>query len=125
MKALLFIVSSVLAIASCDKAGTDGPGIMGKWVVTESYADPGDGSGTWKKTGALKPYYLFKTDSTVETGVQGNEATQTVRFSILDSVQVRFDFPQNPLIYRYKLENNRLTLSPPCIEGCGMRLERP
>jgi hypothetical protein len=125
MKALLIIISSILAIASCGKGDAAGPGVLGKWIVTESYADPGDGSGTWKKHGKPYDYYLFKSDSTVEIGTEGKADKQTIRFSVLDSNRVKFAFAQNPLIYGYTLKNNRLTLHPPCIEGCGMRLERP
>jgi hypothetical protein len=125
MKALLLIFSSILAIASCDKPGTEGPGIMGKWVVKSSYMDIGNGSGSWKNEKAPYSYYLFKADSTVETGTEGKDPGQSVRFSILDSARIRFDFTQGSMVYRYTLGDNRLTLSPPCIEGCGMRLERP
>ena len=67
MKQTLLLTVVIFFIIGCEKSKqVENNSLVGKWKLTESYADPGDGSGTWQPADAAHPGYLeFKTDGTV------------------------------------------------------------
>lgn len=117
----LFIVFSV-SFVSCKK-GNNGPGeIYGTWKLTETWNDPGDGSGKYTKVEGPAKYVTFDRSG----NIKGNAMPDAVKYKILDSTQLEItakNYPQ-PLNYRYKVASNTLELNPPCYEGCGLRFVR-
>lgn len=95
--------------------------LSGKWKLTESLIDIGNGQGKWTKvsdTNGSYPYIIFKTDSTLESNIFADMR----RYHVIDSTKIRFTFFDNRKIeYRYSFKNNTLLINPPCIEGCGYR----
>lgn len=118
---LLFIAISGLFF-SCkkDKATSEAVEIYGKWKLTETMNDPGDGSGKYiKETGEPK-YLSFNKDGKLE----GDALYMDVfRYRILDSTRIEILYQNyvSPQVYWYKLTSKTLEINPPCIEGCGLR----
>ncbi|MBG6234050.1 hypothetical protein IWX76_000605 [Pedobacter sp. CAN_A7] len=117
---LLFVFS--LVYLSCKK-DEDAPGeIYGKWKLTETMNDPGDGSGKYIKVKG-DPKYL-----TVDRSgkMSGDAVPDLHSLKIIDSVRIEVinSNAKEPLVYRYKVSASSLTLHPPCIEGCGIRFVR-
>lgn len=129
-KILLLLLATVCIIyVSCKKntMDKDGPGeVFGKWKLTETMFDPGDGSGKYKKvTGDAK--YLTLDKSADKAGkFSGNAVPDLYAFRILDSVtmEVFSNTYKTPSTYRYKVSAKYLQLNPPCIEGCGYKFVR-
>lgn len=123
MKKTIAIFAAAVCILyfSCKKL-TDGVGeVYGKWKLTESYMDPGDGSGKYQP---VKENLFLTFDKSGK--VTGDAAPTLLTFKILDSINIEFTATgQNrPIVYRYKVSERALTLNPPCIEGCGLRFIR-
>ncbi|MBO9673632.1 MAG: hypothetical protein J7577_09310 [Sphingobacteriaceae bacterium] len=126
---LLILATAGLLYISCKKSehNNDGPGeVYGKWKLTETMFDPGDGSGKYKKvTGEAK--YLILSKSADKAGkFEGDALPDLFSFRILDSVkmEVYSNTYKMPLTYYYKVSAKSLELNPPCIEGCGYRFVR-
>jgi hypothetical protein len=126
MKKILLILLAAASIiyVSCKKTDdNDGPGeVYGKWKLTETMQDPGDGSGKYiKVTGDAKYITLDKSGK-----FEGDAIPELLTFKILDSVrmEVTGKNQSQPYNYRYKVSAKSLTLNPPCIEGCGFRFVR-
>ncbi|WP_316844089.1 hypothetical protein [Pedobacter psychrodurus] len=127
MKKILLILLAAASISyvSCKKTtnNNDGPGeVYGKWKLTETMQDPGDGSGKYRKvTGAAKYLTLDKSGK-----FQGDALPDLFSFRILDSVkmEVYSNTYKMPQTYYYKVSAKSLQLNPPCIEGCGYRFVR-
>lgn len=114
----LLIITTFMYI-SCKK-GQDGPGeIYGRWKLTETLADPGDGSGVYTKVKGAAKYINIDRSGKIE----GDAIPEILSYKILDSVQIEVTTKSydKPLIYQYKVTSNTLTINPPCIEGCGYR----
>jgi hypothetical protein len=121
---LLILLTIVMASAcSLYKGRSSSSPLAGKWQLTETLSDPGDGSGKWvpAETGVIK-YVTFGTDGTVG----GNALAGTTRFAYTDSTHIALTQKGNtlPVTYRYKISQSTLTLNPPCREACGMRYVR-
>jgi len=95
--------------------------IIGTWKLTESLADPGDGSGKYKPVAGPAQFITF--DS--EGKVSGDAIKDISRYRILDDVKIEAMTPQNTsMIFRYKIVGNLLELNAPCIEACGLKFIR-
>ena len=131
MKKYLLIIGCLLSVLLISCAKTSKPAtdtdysLIGKWIMTESLADPGDGSGTWSATDKPNYYYLeFKADKTIKSnlfmGMDGVEKYEIVNDSVLN-----FIYPDgNKRINIYRIENTSLTLTGGCIEQCGFKFIR-
>lgn len=121
---LLFIAISGLFF-SCkkDKAKSEAVEIYGKWKLTETMSDPGDGSGKYMKVTGEPKYLSFNKDGKLKGDALSLE---TFRYRILDSarVEILYNVYLPPTIFTYKLTSKTLSLHPPCIEGCGLRFVR-
>ncbi len=111
----------VFAVAGCKKSSNvENSNLIGKWKLTESLADPGDGSGTWQMADPSNPQYLeFKNDGRLifsPTGMYDSDHYQVSSDSTMIFLRGRESFPM-----RYHLSENMLCLFPPCIEGCGLK----
>lgn len=121
-KICLLLISICFVYAACKKT-EDGPGeLYGKWKLTESYVDPGDGSGKYTKVKGEPKYLIFERSGKIS----GDALSDLYSFKIIDSltIEVYSNTYKMPLTYRYKVSARALTLNPPCIEGCGMRFIR-
>ncbi|OOQ58152.1 lipocalin family protein [Mucilaginibacter pedocola] len=111
--------------------------IAGTWKLDATYADPGDGSGTYHPvTIATTNTITFKPDGKIETvGLDDSENflmhfSQYTTFAIKDSTTLIFKEPTDTTSqkYLYKIEGDKLTLIPAgpvmCIEGCGTRFQK-
>lgn len=114
-------------LISCSKSEVNKKGeiqVAGKWKLTESLVDIGNGNGKWTKvsnSNVSYPYIIFKNDSTLESNI----FVDMRRYSIIDSTKIRFTFFDNRKItYSYSMKNSSLVINPPCIEGCGYRFEK-
>lgn len=126
MKKAIFYFILTLSIwqLSCKKENeTEGSkDIYGIWRLTESYVDPGNGSGKYKEVTGEPKYLIFDKSG----NVKGTAFSNLVSFRILDSVVIKFvvkDSNQS-VNYRYKISERSLTLNPPCFEGCGFKFVR-
>jgi len=121
MKKLL-LTCAILCTAllfSCKK-DTQGTGeIFGKWLLTEQYSDPGDGSGTYQKVKERKTATFSRTGE-----ITGEVFESPTSFKVLDSVRMEITTKINTYVYRYKVTDKYLQLNPPCIEGCGLKFVR-
>ncbi|RZK01005.1 MAG: hypothetical protein EOO43_24960, partial [Flavobacterium sp.] len=81
----LFAIACTLYL-SCKKTNsTDGPGeVYGKWKLTETYQDPGDGSGKYRKVMGDAKYLTIEKSGKL----QGDALPDLSSFKILDSVQM-------------------------------------
>src|SRR5450432_1238437 len=95
-------------------------GIVGKWKLTESYADPGNGSGTWHQADPSKPSYLtFHTDGSLATTPYNVYNADHYKMTS-DSTMIFYSGSDSSNI-QYTLTHSLLSIYPPCIEGCGER----
>ncbi|TCD07587.1 hypothetical protein EZ449_13685 [Pedobacter frigidisoli] len=120
---MLFISLMIFACKKNKDTVEDGPGeIYGRWKLTETLADPGDGSGRYMKVKG-NPQYL----NLERSGQMNGDALSDLQtFKILDSVtmEVYSKSYMRSIPYRYKVSARSLTLNPPCFEGCGYRFVR-
>ncbi|TCD00289.1 hypothetical protein EZ449_20785 [Pedobacter frigidisoli] len=119
---LLLVIVTGFLYSSCKKTD-DGLGeIYGKWKLTETLNDPGDGSGKYMRVkGDSKNLTLLNTGQ-----ITGDAMPDLMTFRILDSTRLEISTRNYsmPLTYYYKVTAKTLTLNPPCIEGCGLKFIR-
>ena len=128
MKATLKILSVALIFlfSACKKEEVtlDSSSLPGKWWMSESYMDIGNGKGNWKKTKS-NVLLEFKNDGSIA----GNAFPHYVRYTVKDSVTLVFytqdETEQN---YSYDFVNGKLSMSPAgptwCTDGCGTRFTK-
>jgi len=119
----------VTLIFSCNKGSNqvtdDNSSLLGKWILVESLADPGDGSGKWTAVDRQNYYYLtLNTDSTIETncftGLGGAKKFRVVNNSVMNFIYAN----GQTILYHYLLDNSSLTITGGCIEACGSKFVR-
>lgn len=104
-------------------------GLIGKWKLTETYNDPGDGSGKWMK--AKEAFVLdIKTDSTVS--IVGKPAFLTASSTYvlrkISQDKIWFYSPRSApgpdsRYISYKVTATDLELAYTCDEGCVERFK--
>jgi hypothetical protein len=115
-------IAFTIGLVSCKKNDSGTGEVYGTWRLTETWADPGDGSGRYRKVKGPAKYITIDQSGKME----GDAMPEVLGYKILDSVRMEItskDYPQ-PFIYRYKITANDLELNPPCIEGCGFKFKR-
>jgi hypothetical protein len=121
MKILISFCLICLGFVSCTKNDTvdSHRSIIGKWILKQTLADIGDGSGQWESTSTS--HIEFKASGLLtEKGF-----SDLKKYEILDSVEIEFFRADNLKIeYRYKINGPDLYLKPPCIEACGFKFSR-
>ncbi|MBC8152783.1 MAG: hypothetical protein H7Z72_07725 [Bacteroidetes bacterium] len=104
-------------------------GLIGKWKLTETFSDPGDGSGKWMK---VKEAFVLdiKTDSTVIVVGKPIFLTASSTYVLRKISQDKLWFyspksasgPDSRYI-GYKVTATDLELAYPCDEGCVERFK--
>ena len=125
MKKVCFtlLMITLVILVSCRKDRKDGPGeIYGTWKLTETMSDPGDGSGKYQPVKGDAKYITIEASGTIT----GEAIPDALTFKVLDSMRLELNLKGNtrPAVFWYNVTSNRLTLKPPCIEGCGWRFIR-
>lgn len=129
MKKLLIatVYLSACLLCTCAKSSDTAAGnsITGKWILTETLADPGNGSGQWKPAAMPGYYYAqFNADSSFE----GNSYTGTgaiKRYSLQRNNMLHLiDSNGRDYTYSYTLVSTSLTITGACIEACGSKFTR-
>lgn len=123
----IFFLSTIFSFLACQKNQTaqqkiaNGLNIERKWKLTESLADPGDGSGIWTQANPVNPSFVeFKKDGNVIFTPADQYGTNH-RYKLLSDSTMIFFRDAEQFNYSYKLSDNELTLYPPCIEACGLK----
>jgi len=126
MKTSSFILLALtgLLFVTCKKDGdTANATLTGKWKLTESLLDPGDGSGKWMPVpNSAVVYIQFESNGKLE----GTAFPGYISYLVKDSVTLTFTSKDNVLQnYRYAIKNDTITMSPDgpirCYEACGAK----
>jgi len=121
----IVLISFLLVIYACRTNNpTASPSLSGKWKLTETLNDPGDGSGKFIPVPekANYEYVEFKANGVLS----GTVFAQYIRYTVKDSATVSFFKSDNTLQnYRYTFHDNVLDMSPAgpifCFEPCAQR----
>src|SRR5882757_1019337 len=126
MKTLSFTLLLFLGLflITCKKDNSAGDNTLtGRWKLTETYADPGNGKENYIPVPKdNKDYAIFSTNGTLS----GTAFSNAVSYVVKDSVTIAITSKDNSIEnYGYKITNGVLQMSPAgpifCIEGCGAR----
>jgi hypothetical protein len=135
----LVFVMLLLGCSDDDKVVFDNESdLLGRWLLIEQYADPGDGSGEFRKVESDKVIRFFDDGTYTSNGTlcfMGVESTEevsgTYEINDMDLSQFsseNFIVPEdctfeasNVFIH---LEGDKLILSYLCIEGCGQKYRK-
>ena len=112
--------------ASCskDNTGRDETLTGGKWKLSETLSDPGDGSGKWRHVSEKSRIdnIIFKDNGELEWDLYGDFKTYAIKDSVTLSL-IRAD--KSVQTYFYEVKDGKLTMSPReparCIEACGSK----
>ena len=116
----LIFVFIILSLTACEKIGSE-TSITGKWMLTETLADPGDGSGKWKSVSGSKSYFILNSDGSIT----GNSGTNFKQYKVIDDQMIEFTNQNGSTSTRiYKLSINSLEISGGCFEACGSRYKK-
>jgi len=132
MKSLLSIVlfASILSCSTTPKSphmDLDAKEITGTWHLTETLADPGDGSGTWQTVENGRTLE-FTGDSIVSSSTSfcnENESNEVTYDS--DQKMIHIDCGEKEFVLRYELKEGNLFIyphNPSCVEACGSKYEK-
>jgi len=119
MKKLIALFLFTLVISTSCKKSDDNTNseIVGEWVSTESLADPGNGSGTWRSiTDDQRTILVIKSNGKI-TG-----STTYKSYKVIDGQTIELKAIDGDLFQRsYTIVGNQLTIMGGCIEACGLR----
>ncbi|MBS1596865.1 MAG: hypothetical protein JST75_01465 [Bacteroidetes bacterium] len=121
MKKIFILPVCIFLLVSCDKniKPISRDSIIGKWKLTETLADPGDG-GTWQHADSNHPVYLtFNADETL-TATPGSPYN-AIRYKILSDSTMLFIRTMDTLQMRYVFLQTSLAIYPPCYKACGQK----
>jgi len=130
MKTLSFISLLFLGLflITCkkDNSGVVDNTLTGRWKLSETYADPGDGSGKYLPVAKTNTaYVIFNADGTLIGTAFPNDVSYAIKDSVTLAITSKSHAVEN---YAYKITNGVLQMSPAgpifCIEGCGQRFTK-
>ena len=124
MKKVCFIlILQLLFIAwSCaDQVDPLTSEIYGEWQLTETLADPGDGSGTWQPA-VNAQFIVFKRDGTFIDSA--NPKAKSTFLIIKKDTSMQITTNGNELNYQYRIQDVELILRPTCFEACGNKYKK-
>ena len=123
---LLLFLGLFLITCKKDSSGSFDNTLTGRWKLSETYADPGNGSGKYlpvSKTNTA--YVIFNTDGTLNGTAFPNDVSYAVKDSVTLAITSKSNEVEN---YAFKITNGVLQMSPAgpnfCIEGCGQRFSK-
>lgn len=91
--------------------------------MTETLADPGDGSSKWTKVDKSNYYFVqFNSDNTVETNIYGRVENALKYKNTDSSLSLIYSGGDSILLY-YKIEDPYLTITGGCYEACGSKFK--
>ncbi len=123
MKYFITVFSFFLIALACTKSSDNNSSLIGRWKLTETLADPGDGSGTWMPATADYIIQFNKDNTAYENPV--NPYRNINRYNVTsDSTLTMFYSDGTSQNLYFKIENNTLTLMGGCIEACGTKYKR-
>ena len=129
MKKTLILITFSLPILfiSCKKTDLktkQNMSLIGRWTLIESLADPGDGTGKWKKVDKPNYYFIqFNKDSTIQNNMY-TASGELTHFKVSGSNIKLIYADSNTLSLFYKLERCNLTLQGGCYEPCGTKYKK-
>ena len=110
-----------LLLFACTKSSDNKTNVslIGKWRLTETLADPGDGSGKWTKVNS-DDYIQFTEDSIYQTNKPATG--DIIKFSLPTDSTITFIYVNGQTSrYYYKINGNELTIMGGCYEACGSK----
>lgn len=101
--------------------------ITGKWQITETLADPGDGSGTWQtvENGRTLEFTDDGVVNSTNSLCNENEINKAIYDS--DEKMINIDCGESEFVLRYELKEGSLFIyphNPMCVEACGSKYEK-
>lgn len=130
---LLLAVCASLLLSSCKKTEDDPSSIVGSWKLVEVYADPGDGSGTFRKIDGEKTLE-FRSDGKAEVhngdfcriNLQStnNEISDYSITNGAGGADMKLIFDKCEMGPSFSIRGDILTIYYQCIEGCGEKFVR-
>ncbi len=124
----LLVLCFAVTFNSCNKNANDindNPLLEGKWKVTETLADPGDGSGVWQPVNKPDFYFIrFRNNESVETNYYSDIVLPVSYKKLNDSALVFINSNGDSLYRRFKIEAGTLTITGGCYEACGTKFIR-
>ena len=118
-KYILILGLAILAISCSRNLVKTKTGLVGKWKLTESLIDPGDGSGKWTAP-TENTVIEFTSDGLIKYNTGESDNYKIIN----DSLFQTSSSSSSTINYTYKVEGNKLFMRPPCIEACGERYVR-
>jgi len=110
---------------ACSKTSNQNPQnkltLTGKWTLTETLADPGDGSGKWTAVSRQNYFYLrLNTDFTAESNYIQFSVLE--KYSVINDTTISFLFQNgSSKTYNYRIDNTSLKITGGCYEACGAK----
>lgn len=124
-KAFLLPLILVLLTIACDSEDVNPDSLIGTWRLSQTLADPGDGSGVFRPA-TTEEFINIAIDGSYHSSFSlcqfGNNGE--VNTGSIDTLQQVF-IPENcswgdsPAMLPYQLQNGELTISFQCIEACA------
>lgn len=133
MKKFFFVLVTISMLLSCSEDNSrksETNEFLGKWKMTETLIDPGDGSGTYVPVsgeyfleffpnGTVGTNYMLCTLSGTNTGSYTSLYFADEQYIQSQTCNANQDFQ----IY-YQMEGENLILNYPCIEACQVKFIR-
>lgn len=130
MKKTITIVIAFIVLISCNTNDDNDPvELVGKWLLIEQYADPGDGSGDFMPVNSDKTIEFYLNGTFLSNGslctmnADSNEETTGTYDDSINSIA-----PDDCVFYNfglvYELDKRHLIINYPCIEGCRQKFSK-
>lgn len=115
----IILCLAILAIGCSKNLVKTKTSFVGKWKLTESLIDPGDGSGKWTAP-AENTVIEFTSGGLIKYNTGESDNYKIIN----DSLMQVSSSSSSTINYSYKMDGNKLFMRPPCIEACGERYIR-
>ncbi len=124
MKYFITILSLFLiTLLACTKSSKNTSSIIGRWKLTETLADPGNGSGEWMPATSDYLIQFYKDSSAGDNAVTAG--AELYKYSLLNDSTIKlFYLNGTNFTFYFKADANHLTLMGECIEACGSKYIR-
>lgn len=124
---IIYFLAIILLIA-CNKTSETNntkSSLIGRWLLTETLADPGDGSGKWLPVNSNDYHIQFNADSSAEDNNNGTMYGNLIKYSLPSDSTLDLIYADGTTFrHYYKIDGNELTLMGGCIEACGSKYRK-